>query len=222
MGGAVVHAVKGDRASYRPIQSSLCPGSRAPDILAALLRLHAFNTVYIADIDAILKRGNNDSTLAEISNCHPDIDLWVDAGVGDESGLSGWLCHGQGRPVIGSETLSDATFPRRAGASCRPILSLDYCGDALLGPRELAALPEYWPEEVIAMTLSRVGSGLGPDLQRLRQLRALAPAHRIFAAGGVSSVDDLLRLAGLGVAGVLLASALHNGALNSTDLAACG
>lgn len=220
MGGVVVHAVKGNRTSYRPIQSSLCHGSRAVDILAALLRLHPFATVYIADLDAILNRGDNDATLAEIGKCHPDIGLWVDAGIGDDTRLAAWLNHDRGRPVIGSETLSDAAFLRRARALCQPILSLDYRDENLLGPQELAHEPRLWPEEVIAMTLSRVGSGQGPDLDRLQHLSALAAGHRIFAAGGVSSGEDLVHLARLGAAGVLLASALHNGALTGDDLAA--
>ena len=35
------------------------------------------------------------------------------------------------------------------------------------------------------MTLARVGAGGGPDLERLRALRAVAPGKRLYAAGGV-------------------------------------
>jgi phosphoribosylformimino-5-aminoimidazole carboxamide ribotide isomerase len=63
------------------------------------------------------------------------------------------------------------------------------------------------------MTLGRVGSDAGPDIERLTRLRRLAPAHRIFAAGGVRDQSDLDQLAGLGIAGALVSTALHRGTL---------
>ena len=45
------------------------------------------------------------------------------------------------------------------------------------------------------MTLARVGSGGGPDLDRLRALRRMAPGKRLYAAGGVRGADDLHDLA---------------------------
>jgi phosphoribosylformimino-5-aminoimidazole carboxamide ribotide isomerase len=68
------------------------------------------------------------------------------------------------------------------------------------------------------MTLARIGSDLGPDEDQLRDLRRRAPRHDLFAAGGVRDATDLSRLALLGAAGVLLASALHNGSLTSAHL----
>ena len=35
------------------------------------------------------------------------------------------------------------------------------------------------------MTLARVGSGSGPDIDRLAALRHAAPARKLYAAGGV-------------------------------------
>ena len=52
-GGAVVRARHGDRASYRPIETPLSPTSDPLDVVAGLLSVHAFRTLYIADLDAI-------------------------------------------------------------------------------------------------------------------------------------------------------------------------
>ena len=102
------------------------------------------------------------------------------------------------------------------------VLSLDFQGDAFLGPPELLASPQLWPHRIIAMTLARVGSSLGPDLNRLRGLVALAPGGQWYAGGGVRHADDLRALAQLGMSGALVATALHAGALNQSTLTAYG
>ena len=222
MGGVVVRAVKGHRADYQPIRTSLCNASNALDVVAALRTLGSFDTFYIADLDAILRRGTNCTTLHALKNAFPDICWWIDAGIGDIAALHQWLAGRAGRPVIGSETLADLDALDGAPIGCEPILSLDYRGDILIGPAELMENLHRWPRQVIAMTLSRVGSGAGPDIHRLRQLRELAPSHDIFAAGGIRSAADLADVERVGVAGVLLASALHDGTLQRTDLARYG
>ena len=59
-----------------------------------------------------------------------------------------------------------------------------------------------------------VGMGSGPDLERLSTLRRQAPARcRLYAAGGLRDKGDLAALAEIGVSGILVASALHDGRL---------
>ena len=79
-------------------------------------------------------------------------------------------------------------------------------------------MPSLWPRRVIVMTLGAVGGGLGPDLDRLRTILELAGDRQVFAAGGVRDSTDLEALAALGCAGVLVASALHDGRLGADDL----
>jgi phosphoribosylformimino-5-aminoimidazole carboxamide ribotide isomerase len=69
------------------------------------------------------------------------------------------------------------------------------------------------------MTLARVGSGEGPDLARLGQIMGKNPGHRLYAAGGVRDLDDLKGLNDAGAAGVLVASALHDGRIGPDALA---
>ena len=217
MDGQVVHAVRGDRARYKPLQSALAPGSEAATIVAALLRLHPFSTLYVADLDAIQRRGDNLETIRLLRRTFPALSLWVDAGFASEARLHTWLECGI-TPVIGSETLPVDDFLERAASLCQPILSLDFRGTDFLGPSKILDEPQRWPQRIIAMTLARIGSDLGPDEDQLRDLRRRAPQHDLFAAGGVRDATDLSRLALLGAAGVLLASALHNGSLTSAHL----
>jgi uncharacterized protein related to proFAR isomerase len=67
-----------------------------------------------------------------------------------------------------------------------------------------------WPKRLIVMTLERVGSGAGPDLDTLQAVRRLAPEAMLIGAGGIRSEDDLARAAAAGADAWLVASALHD------------
>lgn len=218
--GVVVRAVAGRRAEYRPLRSPLCNSSRAGDILHALLELHPFPVVYLADLDAIQARGDNRKLIAGLCTRFPGIEFWVDAGATRHDGRTQQCMPGI-RPVIGSESLSDMSAIGELLStvhSPNPILSLDFLGDRFLGPAELLHRPALWPEQVIVMTLDRVGVKQGPDMNRLTELRRRAPEKRIFAAGGVRERADLIRLQRLGIQGALVATALHEGRLGRRDL----
>ncbi|HET6305578.1 MAG TPA: HisA/HisF-related TIM barrel protein, partial [Rhodopila sp.] len=62
----------------------------------------------------------------------------------------------------------------------------------------------------------------GPDTERVSALVARSPATRVFGAGGVRHAADITALATAGAAGVLVATALHTGALTAADLAQFG
>jgi len=220
--GQVVHAREGRRAEYRPVQSRLCEGADAETVVDALLRLHPFRSLYIADLDAIQRQGSNLDTLKRMRRRFPHLDMWVDSGIADERGLETWLRADIGRAVIGSETLLDAEFMSLARKRCgdlSPVLSMDFIGDDFKGPQALLADPvRYWPERVLAMNLRRVGSDAGPDLALIATLAAKAPACEVYAAGGVRSVEDLERVAAAGATGALIATALHDGRLGPAEL----
>src|SRR5215471_11081379 len=66
LGGQVVHARKGQRSHYLPLESGLCGGSEPETIVGALLDLHPFQTLYIADLDAIQRRGSHVDAIRRI------------------------------------------------------------------------------------------------------------------------------------------------------------
>ncbi|MGA0561243.1 HisA/HisF-related TIM barrel protein [Ancylobacter sp. VNQ12] len=220
MGGVVVHARRGQRDAYRPIETPLALGAAPADIAAALLALAPFRTLYVADLDAIAGKSGHDTVLGALAARHPGLSLWVDAGEASPHAVACRVEHGPGRPVVGSETMTSLDEGKAALAAGGAVLSLDHGPEGLRGPAALHEQPEFWPDEVIVMTLARVGAGQGPDFERLRAVIARAGGRRVYAAGGVRNVDDLARLADIGCAGVLLASALHDGRLTRSDIAA--
>ena len=222
-GGMVVHAREGRREEYRPVRSRLGPSAEPSKIVKALLELHPFRTLYVADLDAIQRRGDNLESIRSIHQHNPGLEIWADAGIADETALEHWLDASVGRPVIGSESLLDAAFLSVVRERCMdpaPVLSLDYQGNDFMGPPALLTHPElYWPQRVLAMNLQRVGSDKGPDLALIVALAKRVTGCQVFAAGGIRCVEDLRQVQSVGAAGALLASALHDGRIGPSHLA---
>lgn len=232
--GLVVRGLMGDRANYRPIETPLSASPEPLAVAHGLMSLHGFGAIYIADLDAIeglsiagvmeegdprRRRGEPDAALmARLVAAHPGVALWLDAGVAsfEEAmaidALSGVLC------VVGSESVEDAETVRRLSQETDFALSLDFRGDVFLGPPELLDDENLWPDTLIVMTLAKVGSGAGPDFARLAAIIARAGGRRVFAAGGVRGPEDLAALKAMGIAGALIATALHDGRISAAEL----
>lgn len=218
-GGVVVRARMGERRSYRPIETPLSPTSAAPDVVRGLLTLHPFRTFYVADLDAIEGVGDNLPVLVGLASQF-GLTLWVDNGAADMAGarrcLDAGLC-----PVVGSESQRAPSLVASLAKDARVALSLDFRDGTFLGPPHLLDRAALWPRRVIVMTLDRVGSSRGPDIERLAAIRDAAGEGRsIYAAGGVRHAADLMRLAATGIAGALVASCLHDGRVTAPDIAA--
>ena len=219
MGGLVVHARAGERDRYRPLERSvLADGPEPAAVIRGLLDLYPFRSLYIADLDAIRKQGEHRALVRELRLAFPDLDLWVDAAFASTCGCRRFLDADLGLLVLGSESQADTELLESLRGEPRLVLSLDFMGERPLGAATLFDTPSLWPERVIVMTLARVGASTGPDLDRLRQVRAAAPGRRVYAAGGVRGESDLLALRELGCAGALVASALHDGRLDRAAL----
>lgn len=212
--------MRGERSRYQPVRSQLCDSSDPLENARALLGLYPFKTIYIADLDAIQGMGDNLAQVAMLHEHFPDVDLWLDSGMHHPEQLltvrrRGLNC------IIGSEKLESlpqykqlAAFQSGSGI----ILSLDFNADGFMGPQELLHNSDLWPSKLICMTLSRVGSYEGPDLETLSTLSKRIGQRQLYAAGGIRDIHDLQVTKQLGVKGVLLASALHDNMISATQL----
>jgi phosphoribosylformimino-5-aminoimidazole carboxamide ribotide isomerase len=221
--GRVVRAVRGERASYRAIDSPLVAGNRPADVAAALLArvpppADGIAKLYVADLDALQGGAVQAPALQAVLARAPALELWVDAGFRgpeDAAALARSL-GGAGarmRPVFGSESL--ASRGALAAADARAILSLDCRGATPLDPADCWNEPALWPATVIVMTLDRVGARGGPDLDTFARARAMAPGREWIGAGGVRDAADLRAAAAKGASAWLVASALHDGSLRA-------
>ena len=217
-GGQVVHARSGRRVDYRPVQSPLCRDARPISVLQAFLEIYPFETIYMADLDAIEGKGNNEAVMEELSVMFPGLTVWLDRGnretrQGTEQRR--WTV----KPVIGSETgINPAGVSRLLAVHGDAVLSLDFLGEFLSGDPELLARADLWPENIIVMCLHRVGTDQGPDTALLDRIRSYAAGRRIFLGGGIRHHGDLVQLREEGVAGVLVATALHSRRITRADI----
>jgi len=216
--GEVVRGVRGDRQAYRPIESALCASSEPVTVAKILVDHCAARQLYVADLDALMGGRAQHEVLRELLVALPDIELWLDAGFADAdaaAALGAQLAPHSERivPVFASESLRS----RAALEDCRSrfgatgaVLSLDRRDGQRLDPAGCWDALSLWPQRVIVMTLERVGSGAGPDLETMAALRRQAPATMLVGAGGVRSTDDLARADAAGAGAWLVASALHD------------
>lgn len=217
MRGQVVRGARGERCTYKPIVSALCRSSEPLVVARALCEHSAARRLYVADLDALMGGALQRDVLGALLRGLPDIDeLWLDGGFADGDGAQAALqALGDGAarvvPVFGSESLRCLEAMTRAfDKHPRAVLSLDRRGTQRLDPAGCWDAPALWPRRVIVMTLERVGADEGPDLQTLREVRALRPQAALIGAGGLRSAADLERASQAGAEAWLVASALHD------------
>jgi len=216
--GQVVRGVRGDRQAYRPIESALCASSDPVTVARVLVDHCAARQLYVADLDALMGGQPQHEVLRDLLVALDGIELWLDAGFADAdaaAALGAQLAPHSPRivPVFGSESLRS----RAALEDCRArfgmagaVLSLDRRDGQRLDPAGCWDAMSLWPQRVIVMTLERVGSGAGPDLETMAELHRMAPSTTLVGAGGVRSADDLARGRAAGAGAWLVASALHD------------
>lgn len=218
--GVVVRAVRGDRAHYKPVESGLVDGNAPPRVANALRALFPFRKLYVADLDGITGKGRNKHLVPMLSAEAPWGEIWVDAGITSRGAVRAVLAPPLTTLVIGSEALESVADYREilAEAGERVVLSLDFQGDEYMGPQALLADAGLWPARVIVMTLARVGSTDGPDLDRIAEVSARAHGRKVYAAGGIRGAADIEAVRRAGATGALMASALHDKKITADDL----
>ncbi|RZS52199.1 HisA/HisF-related TIM barrel protein [Sphaerotilus mobilis] len=245
LGGQVVHAVRGERANYRPIRTPLCEGAAPEQVGPALLRAADSNVLYVADLDALMGGTVQVDALAGLLRAlrreRPNARLWLDGGWCDVGAMRATLAALGPElavavdPVLASEALrphaldglgdqgvlSDQVGPGGDTIGARTLLSLDRRDGRRLDPAGCWDRPAQWPARVIVMTLERVGADAGPDLDTLAEVAARAAAGTVLiGAGGVRNDADLQAAGRAGASGWLVASALHAGRLRSAAASA--
>ncbi len=212
-GNIVVHARRGQRDTYAPLRSPLVEGCEPVAVARALCRLCRTRTLYVADLDALAGEPVNEAVLAALASV---AEPWVDAGATTPEAAAALHRAGVARNVVGTESLEP-------GAEITPpvVLSVDLrdgrliSRDPELAGRDPAAVVPLaralGADELLVIDLARVGSGSGPPLAAVAELAAALPATAVYAGGGVRDQADLRALESAGAAGVLVATALHDG-----------
>ncbi len=232
--GQVVHARRGERQRYLPVQSRLCAGCSPAEVAAAFRHL-GFSQAYVADLDSIAGQPPARAAYHEIAAA--GLDLWIDAGLATaEQAMQVDALLPAGRPcaalVAGLESLRSPVELARMlqvfGPS-RLVFSLDLRhGKPLGGPGwpstatgAAVAAAQVGVRRMLVLDLAGVGAESGVHtLELLSQLHAALPAVELAAGGGVRGLEDLRQLRAVGCGRALVATALHTGSLDQAAIAA--
>jgi phosphoribosylformimino-5-aminoimidazole carboxamide ribotide isomerase len=158
-----------------------------------------------------------------------DIECELGGGIRDEQSICELLDFGLNRLVIGTSAITDPEWFRRV---CR-----EFPGKLVLGidARDGRAATDGWQNttEITALELARQfdneplaaiiytdiatdGMMRGPNVPAMAQMQA-AVKIPVVASGGVTTTEDISRLAAAGLAGCIIGRALYEGTLCLRD-----
>lgn len=157
--------------------------------------------------------------------------LQVAGGLRSGENVAAALEAGATRIVVGTAALADPAFAGRLVArhgADRIVAAIDVRDGLALGeawrpgaqgvlPADaVAALAESGVTAFAATAIDRDGRLEGPDLSLLESLVALGRG-RVFASGGIGSVDDIRRVRALGCSGAIVGKALYEGRIDLAE-----
>ncbi|MEU7633295.1 bifunctional 1-(5-phosphoribosyl)-5-((5-phosphoribosylamino)methylideneamino)imidazole-4-carboxamide isomerase/phosphoribosylanthranilate isomerase PriA [Nocardia sp. NPDC049220] len=184
--------------------------------------------VHLVDLDAAFGRGSNRELLADVVG-ELDVKVELSGGIRDDASLAAALATGCARVNLGTAALEDpvwcATAIARHGE--RIAVGLDVRvvdGEHRLRGRGwvsdggdlwevLERLERDGCSRYVVTDVTKDGTLTGPNLDLLREVCAVTDAP-VIASGGVSTIDDLVAIAGLvpeGVEGSIVGKALYAG-----------
>ena len=217
-GGVVVHARGGNRQQYPVLKSVLTKSTSPAGVIADLLRWLPFPCIYIADLDAIEQGCQQVDFYRALCWQFPQTDFWLDSGIKRSDEIAAYEGISNLSLVAGSETLAETNILTQTDRASKLILSLDKKKETYLGKADLFSNPALWTRKVILMNLDCVGEAQGPDLEWLQTQHAQSQGVDWYLAGGIRHESDLIEAQKTGATGVLIASALHTGALSKQSL----
>jgi phosphoribosylformimino-5-aminoimidazole carboxamide ribotide isomerase len=234
--GTVIRGIAGQRESYRPVESILSCDATPKSVAHAFVDHFGFQTVYVADLDAI--SGHEPNWAAYEAIASSGLQLLVDAGTNSIERATQFVDCSLAYPwcvgvVIALESLrceQDLLRLHNTLGTELSIFSLDLqSGNPITTiPKWNAARPMSIAKYAVAagfqrmiiLDLASVGVGKGIPVQSLcMTLREKFPQLEITSGGGVRDFADLKKLESSGCGNALVASALHNGQLSASDIA---
>ncbi len=224
--GRVVRGVSGRREQYRPVESRLSSGSTPLQIARGFRDHLGLSRLYVADLDGIMHGRPNCAAWEELAD--DGFELLIDRGLRAVADAVEVYESGGAAAVVALET----SPPRQLIAELcvdygppRVIFSLDLKQGRPLGtldewrnPRPFEIAVEAVAlgiEQMIVLDLAWVGTGEGLATEQLcRRLRDRFCQLQIITGGGIRGPGDLPAAKALGVEGLLIASALHDGRID--------
>ena len=212
MGGSVVRLVRGnpdDKVEY----------SNDPVETARKWETVGADMLHIVDLDAAFSTGSNSELIAKISQA-VRIPLQIAGGIRSLEKAEEMLSMAS-RVVIGTMAYREPEVIRKlvkknAG---RVAISVDQIDGMVMvkgwkestGTRVADAISQFLAigvDEFLLTSIDRDGTLQGPDIKTLADA---AVSARIIASGGISSIEDVIRIRSAGCSSVIIGKAMYDG-----------
>jgi len=201
-----------------------------PAEAAALWKAKGAKYIHIVDLDGALEGvPKNLEVIREIANS-VDIPVQIGGGIRSEQTVDLLLSAGVRRVIVGTMAVKnrelleelvkeygdkivvgiDAKDGKVAVEGWEEVSSIDSIELA----RELSTVGV---KTVIYTDISKDGMMSGPNFEVYGELKEKTPLE-VIASGGISSAEDIKRLAAMGVDGAIVGKALYSGAIDFEDL----
>ena len=214
-GGKCVRLVKGDYA--KPTVYSDDP----LDVVDEFARAGA-EQLHVVDLDAARGYGDNKAVIESILR-RTDVKVQVAGGIRTAEAVDHWMGAGAHAVVMGTAAVRDPRLLERCARRhpARILTALDVRDEkaAVSGwtetePVMMGSLLSRWDRlplaGVILTCIDRDGTLSGPDLVTLAKARSMTGLS-VQYSGGVSSLEDIAKVAAAGAQAVILGKALYEG-----------
>jgi len=218
MKGKVVRLFQGD-----PKTAKIYDQLGEPVAIAKMWEKDGANTLHIIDLDAALDMGNNFAIISKIVDA-VNLPIQVGGGIRKLETAENLLKMGISRIILSALAFNEPhilTKIQKKFGNERLIVALDHQNGRVmvegwktstkLGIEEaLAKFLDLQIKTFLVTSITQDGTLIGPDVNTLSKVCA-NPRVNIIAAGGVSSLNDLITLKQIGVKGVIVGKALYEG-----------
>jgi phosphoribosylformimino-5-aminoimidazole carboxamide ribotide isomerase len=216
LGGRCVRLVRGDFENPKVY-------SDEPAEVAAEFANAGAERIHVVDLDAARGQGGDNKVLIQSILRDLDIKFQVAGGIRTAETVDAWLGAGAHAVVMGTAAVRD---PRLLDRCTRRhpgqvLAALDVRNDkaAVSGwtetePVVIGSLLGRWDSlplaGVVLTSIDKDGTLGGPDLKTLARARAMTSLMLQYS-GGVTSLDDIAKVAAAGAQAVILGKALYEG-----------
>lgn len=185
--------------------------------------------LHVVDLDGARGQGNNNRVLIGKIIKALDIPVQTGGGIRTMADIDEVLSLGAARVILGTSAVRDPGLVEQAVSKygARIAVGIDAKNGlvAIEGWEQTSRftavdfakrMEKLGVETVIYTDIARDGMLAGPNLEAMGEMQR-SVSMAVIASGGVSSIDDLIRLKQTGVAGAIVGKAIYTGAIDLTE-----
>ena len=227
--GLVVHAVKGERENYKPLESYLFDKPDPNLVIHNLYNKYKFDEVYVADLNSIMNRNPNYEIILKFIE-KPYMSFLLDLGIKNFEDVLKFSSLGIRNLILGLETLENKETILKAiqlDLFKKIYVSVDMYSEKIITRikeyqkastlQVIKNLSDLGVSNIILLDLKRVGSKEGGIPALYKEIRKIFQGE-IIIGGGIKDLNDIFEYHHFGFSGVLIGTALYDGTITLKEI----